>query len=87
MDSRDHDYISTDTPCPDCGGQLFVDVAYDDWSDGTPHQKVDGYDCQELQCGSQYTRREWALRTRTHSVCDCGGTLASSKPARTRRRT
>ena len=82
----DHDYISTQTPCPDCGGRMLIDVAYDDPVGGTPpHQRIDGYDCQERRCGSQYTLRQWASRNRTHGVCDRGqGLVSASKPTRRR---
>lgn len=65
----DHDYISTNEPCPDCGGPVLVDVAFYDESDGGPaHQIVEGYDCQELTCGTQFTACEWAIRTLASSA-------------------
>lgn len=72
----DHDYLRTDTRCPDCGGPMLIDVAYDDrHAECLSMPTVQGYDCQELGCGNQYTIVEWVIRTRSIGMCDGGGQL------------
>ncbi|CAM3290039.1 hypothetical protein DFJ75_4954 [Williamsia muralis] len=79
----DHDYLSTDAPCPNCGGRMLADVAYDDRAGGDSlHQRVSGYDCQELECGSQFNIRKWAIRARSNGVYD-SGLAALTNPTRT----
>lgn len=67
----DHDYLRSVKRCLDCGGEILVEVAYDDRGAGFPSgPTVQGYDCQERDCGSQLTEHEWEVRTREDAGYD-----------------
>ncbi len=62
----DHGYVQSNQRCPDCGAVMLADVAYRDGSPGSASvdRTVCGLDCQGSRCGHQFTKREWAVRTR-----------------------
>lgn len=67
----DHDYLRSIMRCLDCGGEVLLEVAYDDrGADFPTGPTVQGYDCQERDCGSQFDTLEWGIRTRNSATHD-----------------
>ncbi|WP_207837928.1 hypothetical protein [Williamsia soli] len=74
----DHDYVRSVERCLDCGGEVLVEVAYDDrGASFFTGPTVQGYDCQERDCGSQFDTFEWDTRTRNSAAPSRGSLVAT----------
>lgn len=77
---KDHDYLRSDERCLDCGGEVLIDVIYDDRiSRYSTESTVQSYDCQERDCGSQFSTLEWGTRTRSSAGRNRGSLVAALK--------